>query len=152
MFTRSCRFYVIGFLALAALLMTGCDRQARHNPTAPDSSQSQSAESLSNFYSGQGVSDTYGAYVGHENFVIQVPAGEYLLEYLTDLGTFYLAFRATERALLYIGLHSGDAVQKAVVYPGVIIDTTGETQDHGNVTLFCWPGSSMSWPEVFRKS
>ncbi len=152
MLTRSFRPYFIGFLALAALLMTSCDRQARHSPTSPGSRSLMSATQLTNFYASSGLSEKYGAYVGHENFVIQVPDGEYLLEYMTDMGTFYIAFRATEHALLYIGLQSGDAVQKAIVYPGTITDVSQETQEYGSVTLFCWPGSPQTWAEVFRIS
>ncbi len=143
-------------VVLLSVGLIGCNQDNRGGPTTPEliahTAARQNAARPGNFYAGRGLSDEFGAYVGHGEFVVQVPAGEYLLEYTTDLGTFYLVFRATASSLLYIGLQPDDVVHDAIVYTGTITDTSGETQEHGNVTLFVWPGSARAWHEVFRMS
>ena len=144
-------------VVILSVALVSCDQDESGRPTTPELTNQEISERpnpvhLANFNADQGVSDEFGAYVGHEEFVIQVPAGEYLLEYTTDLGRFHLVFRATASTLLYIGLHPGDAVQEAIIYTGTITDTSGEIQEHGNVTLFVWPGSSRTWQEVFQFS
>ena len=140
------------WITLVALLLvgSGCERDEQQTPTMPDIAGQKQAEDMANFYARQGISDEFGAYVGSGEFVIQVPAGEYLLEYTTLNGTFYVAFRATGRALVYIMLVAGDSVQTAVIYRGRIIDATGPTQSSHNVTLFAWPGSDRGWQAVFQ--
>jgi hypothetical protein len=141
------------WITLVALLLvgSGCQRDEQKTPTMPGSAGQKQAASPANFYAREGISDEFGAYVGAGEFVIQTPAGEYLLEYTTLNGTFYVAFRATGRALVYIFLVADDRVQTAIIYPGTIIDETGLTQTSHNVTLFAWPGSDRDWQAVFRK-
>jgi hypothetical protein len=141
------------WITLVALLLvgSGCERDAQQTPTTPGIAGQKQAEDMANFYARQGISDEFGAYVGAGEFVIQVPAGEYLLEYTTLKGTFYVAFRATGRALVYIMLVAGDSIQTAVIYRGTIIDEIGQTQTSHNVTLFAWPGSDRNWQAVFQR-
>jgi hypothetical protein len=134
------------WLIVAVILIVGisvCNRA--------QSSNSPTADQFTNFYAGRGNSDEYGVYIGNEVFVVQVPDGDYVLRYETDLGTFDLVFRATEKSLLYVGLTAGDTLINMTVFPGTIFDTSKESQTYGAVTLFVWPGSSTTWQDVFRQ-
>jgi len=136
------------WLVLVVILVVGVSVWAYAESSSP--STPEIAKHPANFYAGRGFSDEYGAYVGNEVFVVQVPAGDYLLRYKTNVGTFDLVLRATEKALLYVGLVTGDKVIDAFIYPGTVFDTSRDTQAHGIVTLFVWPGSSITWRDVFR--
>ena len=90
--------------------------------------------------------------VGNEMFVIQAPAGDYLIRSWTDFGIYEIVFRATETSLIYVGLNEGDQVKTAVIFPGTIFNESGDTWIDGTVTLFSWPGSEKYWWEVFSTS
>ncbi len=138
-------------LVVLLLVGSGCERDEQPNPTKPAIAGQKQAVGLTNIYASMAASNEFGVYIGTENFVIQTPAGEYLLEYTTLNGTFYVVFRATERALVYIFLVAGDRVQSAVIYSGTVFDTTGPTQTFDNVTFFAWPGSERNWQAVFQR-
>jgi hypothetical protein len=126
---------VIGLSGLTAVGSSGETAQSEAHP--------------GNFYAAPGVSDEFAVYLQPGLFVVQAPAGDYLLHYETHNGAFDIVFRATETSQLYIGLVGDDQVQYAIIYPGTVTDTSGETWASGNVTLYAWPGSSRTWQEVF---
>lgn len=136
--------------------LVGCDQEnsVLTTPSMSDQTVSvqQSPEPIANFHVMGTSSDQVGVYVGHEYFMVQVPAGEYLLSYTTGLGTFHLVLQVTKRALLFVGLQPGDEVQKASLFDGTITDIGKETQDHGTVMLFSWPGGPVEWWDVFQFS
>jgi len=86
-----------------------------------------------------------------------VPAGDYLLEYTTTLGTFHIVFQAGNHAIVHIGLQEGDSVievslrngnMKNAVAKEVVLATIWE---NGPVNVYLWPGSSIStWEELFE--
>lgn len=134
------------WLIAILVLITGVSVWAR-----AENDSSATTDQIANFYASRGHSDEYGVYIGNEIFVVQVPAGDYMLRYKTNLGTFYIVFRATEKSFLYVGLQSGDAIVDATIFPGTIFDTSKESQTYGVVTLYVWPGSSTTWQEIFRQ-
>lgn len=159
--TMICSIKKLQGVVLVIILITGiagCHRENVVNPTAPEIAAQENLTPVipvmpqANFYVNRGDSDQIGAYVGKEFFLVQLPAGSYRLEYFTDFGIFNLVFRNTANVLLFIGLQSGDQVQKAVLYRGTIFDTSKEKQEYENLTLFCWPDSPVQWWEVFRSS
>ena len=101
------------------------------------------------FYSAKGDGQ-YGAFVNERSeFQISVPTGEYLLTYTTTIGTFYVAFRATNASILFIGLTSGVSVSEASVQKGKIINETQRNWQSNSVTLFAWP-DGPAWNGVFQ--
>jgi len=130
-------------------VLSGCSNDQNplfSNPTIPDNTQSRP-----NFYAGATKEQGFGVYKGHEHFLIQVPAGEYLLEYTTQIGQFYIVFRADKNAVLDIGLVAGDEVQKALVYSGRVTDAS-HPRPFGVVTLFSEEGATGSGAHLFAKS
>lgn len=151
----ACRVYVVALLLCLLLTGTGCEQDAA-SPSAPRVSAPEPAVSMSNarlnVHVLGGYSDEVGVYIGHEYFMVQVPVGGYLLRYATTLGTFHLVCDVHENALLFVGLQPDDVVQDAWLFPGTITDIGAETQDHGTVTLYSWPGGPVWWWQVFTFS
>lgn len=119
-------------------------KKHQNNPTTP-----LSAEQMANFWSGRAESGNFdlGDLNGKTTFTAQ--AGEYLFQYVTNYGTFYVAFRAVEDATLHIGLHPGDACRQSHLYNGTV--KTGATALHtdGFVEIFSWPSApEVSWKNV----
>jgi hypothetical protein len=139
-------------LVLSLLLLAGMSGCKTQNPVSPQVQEPQEPGHLMSFYSRQGVSEGFASYVGNEMFVIQAPAGDYMIQYETTTGTYEIVFRATESSLIYVGLTGGDLVHTAVIYPGTIFNESGETWVNGTVTLYSWPGSEKYWWEVFSTS
>ena len=138
---------VTAFLLL--FVLSGCSNDQNplfSNPTIPDNTLSRP-----NFYAGETKEQGFGVYKGHEHFLIQVPAGEYLLEYITQIGQFYIVFRADKNAVLNIGLVAGDDVKQATIYPGHVTDTS-DPRPLGVVTLFSEEGATGSGSHLFAKS
>ncbi|GAK49546.1 hypothetical protein U14_00769 [Candidatus Moduliflexus flocculans] len=131
------------------LVLSGCNNEQNvifSNPTLPDS-----ATSLSNFYADETKETGFGVYKGHEYFLIQVPAGEYLLQYITRIGQFYIAFRAEKNAVLHIGLSAGDDAQSATVYRGRVTNAS-VSRSFGVVTVFSEEGATGTGEHLFAKS
>jgi hypothetical protein len=105
-----------------------------------------------NFFVREGSSDQFGVYYNGESdfFQLQIPQGDYLLTYTTTLGQFYLVFRATERALITVGLQDGDVVYEAMLYKGTVTGTTPTFQQHP-VIVFSEFGARDGWWEIFQK-
>ncbi len=133
--------------------MLGCERES-NTPSDPNLPQPgievfPYSPARADFYVLGTSSDELGVYVGDGFFMVQIPAGEYLLRYITERGMFHLVCRVNEPALIFIGLQEDDVIQDAWLFAGTITDVGQETQDHGTVMLFSWPGSSAEWWEVF---
>ena len=114
----------------------------------------------SNFDVQGAVSNEYGVNKGDGYFQVNVPeAGDYRLTYTTELGTFYLLFRAEGGALLTIGLTqyadgTYDEVSEVSLETGAIAEDGA--QDAGNmsivvigiVTVYSWQdnhGNPIPW-------
>ena len=118
-------------------------------PVGPDWQTSENSNEMG-FYSGKGDGQ-FGAFVNENSeFQISVPAGDFLLTYVTTAGTYYVAFRATKAAVLHIGMHDNVTVVEASVQKGHITDESGDTWPSNDVTLFAWPGSDARWKDVFK--
>ena len=74
------------------------------------------------------------------------------MTYETTAGTFYVAFRATDTAVLHIGmLPNVRAVNVSMQY-GSITNVSVNTWGSNSVTLFAWPGSGVVWNGVFQSN
>ena len=152
--------------AMIVGLMMSCKDDDSSKPTAPNIPvfpEGQSSENSSeiSFYSERGDGE-FGAAVGNiSEFLIGVPAGDYLLTYQTTLGTFHIVFRAKDSAILHIGLQPGDKVLNASLQKGTVITPSNKEQliagiwPSGAVDLYYWPGSQPSevpnlWMEWFK--
>jgi hypothetical protein len=138
-----------GIVLLLLFVLSGCNNEQNtsfSSPTIPGD-----VTSHSNFYAGETKEQGFGVYKGHEYFLIQVPAGEYLLQYVTQIGQFYIVFQADKNAVLHIGLSTGDDVQKATIYPGRITNTSNP-RSFGIVTVFSEDGATGSGEQLFAKS
>lgn len=141
--------------ALIAGLMIGCKEESSSKPTAPNipiypEGQTSENSNEMGFYSAKGDGQ-FGAFVNENSeFQISVPAGEFLLTYVTNSGTYYVAFRASKAAVLYIGLHQHVNVIEAAVQRGKITNESQKKWQSNDVTLFAWPGSDSAWNGVFQ--
>lgn len=141
-----------GLLLMMGLICvggSGCQWFDRNRPPTTPALPGDAAM-LANWAAMEGVSDNFGVFNGDGFFQIQTPAGEYLLEYRTNLGTFYLVFRARRAARLMVGLQPGDQAQTGRVYRGTIT-ASNPAAGAGNVTVFYQPGSPGNWEAVFAK-
>lgn len=109
-----------------------------------------------NFYVSRGIADQFGVYKAESGgFQVNIPTpGDYVLTYTTTLGTFEIVFRATEKALLNIGVQPGDDVLEASLQTGQITETAGQkttVQTFGPVIVFLRPGSGtdIGWTDIF---
>ena len=119
-------------------------KKHQNNPTTP-----LSAEQMANFWSGRAESGNFdlGDLNGKTTFTVQ--AGEYLFQYVTNYGTFYVAFRAVEDATLHIGLHPGDACRQSHLYNGTVKTEATALHTDGFVEIFSWPSApEVSWKNV----
>ena len=151
--TRLFRLIAIGLAGIG--LMMSCNEDNSSKPTAsnipmfPAGQSSENSEEMG-FYSSNGDGQ-FGAWAGDlAEFQIGVPAGEYLLTYSSTVGTFYVAFRATNAAILHIGLLGNDRVASATIQKGKITNESVNTWGSNAVTLFAWPGSGVAWNVVFQ--
>jgi hypothetical protein len=129
----------------------GCEFWENKNGTSPTSPSVKNPEQFASFYVGRGISDQIGVYKGTEFFQINVPTGDYLLTYTTNLGTFEIVFRATKSALLNIGLQPGDEVQEVSLQKGTIDDTAIEVGRFGPTIVYFQTGcgTAISIGELF---
>ena len=155
-FHRKGSIAVIGFIlatALIAGLMISCKEEsskptAPSIPVGPDWQTSENSNEMG-FYSGKGDGQ-FGAFVNDSSeFQISVPAGDFLLTYVVNGATYYVAFRATEAAILHIGLHQGARVSKASIKKGRITSESQKKWQSNDVTLFAWP-DGPAWNSVFE--
>lgn len=150
-------FQKIQWIALALIVIlgvVGCEMLAPDSnvgPTAPVEVLSNPAH-LANFWVGRGQ-NKLGVYKGEELLQIQAPEGEYLLMYTTNLGTFYVVFKAgPEGAFLAIGLQPGDEVQQVILQKGTIPDDAPPLpESREGVYIYFWPGNPTvtSWEVIF---
>lgn len=134
--------------------LVGCNLWERDQSSPSTPIQAQ-AEHLGNFSAGQELGDQWSIYIGDGGMLslnVPIPA-DYLLTYTTNLGTFYIVFQATEKALMNIGLTPGDKVQEVSIQRGTIFEsarTSPNVWKSGAVTLFAWPGGgATSWSDIF---
>ena len=152
----STRLFGLIAIGLAGIgLMMSCNEDNSSKPTAsnipmfPEGQSSDNSEEMG-FYSSNGDGQ-FGAWAGDlAEFQIGVPAGEYLLTYSSTVGTFYVAFRATNAAILHIGLLGNDRVASATIQKGKITNESVNKWGSNAVTLFAWPGSGVAWNVVFQ--
>jgi hypothetical protein len=128
--------------------LVGCD-SGDGGLTAPASTGSASP---ANFWVSSG-GDKLGVYSGEDFLQIQVPAGAFMLEYITDLGIFQIVFSSEDGAFLAIGLLPGDKLHNVNLYEGTVPEgvTPDQTCSVPGVSIFYWPGSTtvLSWGNVF---
>ncbi len=129
----------------------GCEFWGDKSGNSSTAPSVKNAEQIVNCYVSRGISDQIGVYKGTGFFQLNVPAGDYLLTYTTNLGTFEIVFRATTTALLNIGIQPGDELQEAYLQKGTIVDTAGEVGTFGPVIVYAQPGSgtALSRGEIF---
>ena len=151
---------LLGLFALGAVsvgLMISCGKDDSSAPTAPNvplfpAGQSSEYSNEMGFYSSNGDGQ-FGAWAGDcSEFLVGVPAGDFLLTYRTTLGAFYIAFRATNAAVLHIGLMGNDRVSDASIEKGGLTNTSLGKWESQGVALFAWPGSGAGWNSVFQGS
>jgi hypothetical protein len=108
---------------------------------------------LMNFYASEAVGYDYDVYYyteGVPEFELDIPAGDWLYEYVTDLGSFIIVLRAHRPATLYIGLHEGDTVRTSYYpWPGQIIPGSRVLLTSGPVEVYSWPPEPICWECVF---
>ena len=149
---------LLGLIAIGMVgigLMMSCNEDNSSKPTVsnipmfPEGQSSENSEDMG-FYSSSGDGQ-FGAWAGDiAEFLISVPAGDYLLTYSSTVGTFYVAFRATNAAVLHIGLIGNDRVSSASIEKGAITNTSLSKWESQGVALFAWPGSGAAWNSVFQ--
>lgn len=148
---------IIGLICAVAMLigLMSCGKDDSSKPTSSNIPMFPAGQSSENsnemgFYSSKGDGQ-FGAWAGDSSeFLVGVPAGEFLLTYGTTVGTFSVAFRATDAAVLHIGMHENVRVTDVSAQKGTITKQDGGTWPHGAVTLFAWPGSGAAWNSVFQ--
>lgn len=148
---------IIGLICAVAMLigLMSCGKDDSSKPTSSNIPMFPAGQSSENsnemgFYSSKGDGQ-FGAWAGDSSeFLVGVPAGEFLLTYGTTVGTFSVAFRATDAAVLHIGMRENVRVTDVSAQKGTITKQDGGTWPHGAVTLFAWPGSGAAWNSVFQ--
>lgn len=148
----------LGFTIIALIIsgiLYSCQEEnsakvtAPNIPMFPEYNQPSEHSSEMGFYSSRGDGQ-FGAYAGDlAEFLISVPAGDYLLTYATTAGTYEIAFRAFKAAIVHVGMFHGVRVTDASVQKGQITNTTGNTWEGDSVTLFAWPGGPQ-WGGLFQ--
>ncbi len=140
---------------LSLVLMVSCNDEQTSKPTAPsipvgpDWQTSENSNEMG-FYSAKGDGQFGAFFNGNNEFQISVPAGEFLLTYVANGGTYYVAFRAMDAAILYIGMHPGVTVSEASVQRGKITNQSQKNWQSNSVILFAWPGSDLAWDGAFQ--
>ena len=141
-------------LGIAFMISCGKDESSKvtapNIPAHPAYEQPSENSNQMGFWSAKG-DGWFGAWTGDiDEFLISVPAGEFALTYATTIGTFYVAFRATDAAILHIGLGANVRVSEASVQRGKITNASLNRWESNSVTLFAWPGSGAAWNAVFQ--
>ena len=143
---------ILGIFFLSLMLfIAGCD-------TTDDSSVSSTItgsadpDEMSRFWVGSGISSYFGVYISDGLLVLNVPPQEktYKLRYRTGLGIFYVVFKSTADARLFIGLTPNDNVIEAVIEEGdltTVATTSPDIQYFGSLTVFYRPGFLGSWSD-----
>ena len=154
------RFNLILFIVFVILMIAiiGCKEKHTRQITSPSIPLHPLWEnptgdtSQSNFWTEGGNGD-FGASTGEGECRISTPAGDFLLAYTTQLGTFHISFRATQNAILHIGLTPNDTVSEVILYKGTCTGTPSTTWSSDTVHVYSWPGSdSPTWQSVFTKN
>ncbi len=141
----------VAFILILMMGTVGCEMLGSNSvsPTAPTDVSPGPAQ-LANFWVGRGQDKFDITLEGTGAFTVNVLAGSYLLEYVTDLGTFYIVFKADTSVSLTIGLQPGDNVSEVTVQQGTITvsdDQALATQEQ--VLIFAWPADPVLWGFVF---
>ena len=111
---------LIACLAIV-LMLTGC--HGSKSPTAPTI-----PDQLEQVNSEPEYSDEFWASKGDKSFQVNLPkAGDYRLEYTTNLGTFEIIFRIGTSLLLTVELKPGNDVLTVVLQKGVIDGSPSNT-------------------------
>ena len=141
------KYFGVGIL-FALIGMCGCQDQNVSGVSSPLATAPQ----LADFFAYGGLSEQIGVYykVGDEFFQVQVPAGDYLLTYVTDWGSFYVVFRAAAKAIVTTGLQKGDVVHEATVFKGTVA-ATAIKMTSGPVSVFSEFGARDGWETLFAK-
>ncbi len=112
----------LGLMIAVVAGLAGCesfsDRQG--SPTTPANTQ---VADLTNFSATEEGAINYGygvAYTeGFDHFLLNVPAGDFLMTYTTDLGVFPTFIRASNDSLLTLYLMEDDILHEVVIYEGI---------------------------------
>ena len=116
--TRNTWFMGMLMFIVLGLIFVSCNSDDGGNPISPQGGEE------SDFIASQGQTDQWGAYYteGAGSFYVNVPqAGDYQLKYTTrNGGPYYITFDTPERAILEVGLQSGDELADACVSSGTI--------------------------------
>ncbi len=94
-------------------------------------------------------SSQFGIYVGDGNFQVYVPAGEYLLEYTTTVGTFQIVFRANFGEFLTVDLLHDDELLDVSIQQGNINFSAVPVSVFGGISVFRWPTSAITVVNIF---
>lgn len=129
-------YHKIIWLLVAVVTMfgiTGCSDT--FNPTTP-AGETVNPQQAVNFSGGY----KFGVFKAFNEFGVQVVPGTYLLTYTTKIGTFDVVFKATDSAVLPVGLQPGDDVVDATIQVGTVPTTTPVVQQSGAISIFAMPG------------
>ena len=139
-------YVIMGLIVLIGII--GCQAEDS-SITGPVVKPTQ----LMNFWATDAIGDDYDVYYyteGDSEFNCDIPAGDWLNVYETDLGFFIIVLRANEPATIFIGLQPGDIVH--AVYqsiPGQIIPGSRVLYTSGPVEIYSWPPEPIPLEEVF---
>ena len=139
---------VVTLLVIVGLV--GCEQDGR----SPGGNLSSPVDAglAGNFAVVPATGNTFGIALGANAFRVRSLAGDYLLTYTTQLGTFYIPYRALATAKLTIGLQPGDTVVDVTLQPGTITDISQGTALEGETVIALpWPGSGtvINWQDAF---
>lgn len=143
-------------LVIVLMFIGGCTFFERDNPSAPASPAAQGlffatvpSDLLANFVVAQSNSDHFQVFSNSPGtFQINLPkAGDFLLTYITEAGTWHLVFRATDKALVTIGIGYNDTFQGAALQEGRIRSGASPYMRSGPVSLYNWPAEP--WERIF---
>jgi hypothetical protein len=134
----------MGLIVLIGIIGCQSDESSITGPVNPTQ--------LMNFYATDAIGYDYDVYYYTENryeFEFDVPAGDRLVEYETNLGIFTLVLRANKPATIYIGLQPGDILLAMSDWPGQIIPGSRILVTSGPVEIYSWPPEPIPVDNVF---
>jgi hypothetical protein len=133
--------------------LSSCHDKYENPTTIPEPTIPDDVLNTLKYFAMPGLIDQVGVTQGDESFQLNVPGGDYHLNYTTNTGNVDVVFRATEKALLLITLEPGEHVQEASLQPGTITVAAKSFQvmalTQGPVILFSFPGNGPAWQTIF---